>query len=74
MAYQLRERNAETLERMQTNVVSAEVNILAKKARLRNERRVTIKEETSNSYTKIEILAKNLERMMDRLDNIERRP
>ena len=49
MAYQLRERNAETLEIMQTGVVSVEVNILAKKSRVRNERRVTIKEETSNS-------------------------
>ena len=49
MAYQLRERNAETLERMQTDAISVEVNILAKKDRLRNERRVTIKEETSNS-------------------------
>ena len=70
MAYQLRERNFETLERMHTDVVSVEVNILAKKARLRNERRVTIKEETSSSDGKIDQLAKNLERMMDRLDNI----
>ena len=44
MAYQLRERNAETLERMQTNAVGVEVNILAKKSKLRNERRVTMKE------------------------------
>ena len=74
MAYQLRERNAENLERMQTDVVSIEVNILAKKYRLRNERRVTMKEETSSSNTKIDHLAKTLERMMDRLDKIERRP
>ena len=49
MAYQLKERNVETLERMQIDVDSVEVNILARKTRLRNERRVTIKEETSNS-------------------------
>ena len=48
--------------------------MLANKARLRNERRVTIKEETSTSDLKIDQLAKTLERMMDRLDNIERRP
>ena len=59
---------------MQKNVVGVEVNILAKKARLRNERRVTMKEEASSSDTKIYHLGKNLERMMDRLDNIERRP
>ena len=45
MDYQLRERNSKTLEIMKTNVVSVEVNILARKARLRNERRVTMKEE-----------------------------
>ena len=59
---------------MQIDVVGVEVNILAKKARLRNERRVTMKEEASGSDTKIDMLAKTLERMMDRLDNIERRP
>ena len=55
MAYQLTER-----ERMQTDVVGVEVNILAKKARLRNERRVTIKEEASSLDTKIDMLAKTL--------------
>ena len=74
MAYQLREINAETLERMKIDVVSVEVNILARKARLRNERRVTMKEEASSSDTKIDMLAKNLERMMDILYNIEIRP
>ena len=59
---------------MQTYVVGVEVNILAKQARLRNERIVTMKEEASSSDTKIDILAKTLERIMDRLDNIERRP
>ena len=59
---------------MQSDVVSVEANILSRKSRLRNERRVTIKEETSSSDGKIDQLAKNLERIMDRLDNIERRP
>ena len=43
IAYQLRERNPKNLKQMQTNVVSVEANLLAKRARLRNERRVTIK-------------------------------
>ena len=56
IAYQLRERNPETLEQMQINVVSVEANLLAKKARLRNERRVAIKQETSTSDFKIDQL------------------
>ena len=56
MAYQLRERHVETLERMQTDVVGVEVNILSRKPRLRNERRVTIKEETSSLDGKIDQL------------------
>lgn len=74
MAYQLRERNRETLDQMKSNVVSVEANLLAKKARLRNERRVTIKEETPTSNLKIDNLSKKLERMMDRLDNMEMKP
>ena len=41
----MRERDVDTLEQIQLDVVSVEINILAKKARLRNEQRVTIKEE-----------------------------
>ena len=48
--------------------------MLSKKARLRNERRVIIKEETSTSDLKIDNLAKKLEIIMDRLDNMERKP
>jgi len=39
----IRERNPETLEQMQSNVVSVEVNLLAKKSGMRNEKRVVIK-------------------------------
>ena len=74
MAYQLRERDAQTLEQMQLDVFSVEINILAKKTRLRNERRVTIKEENSNSDAKMDLFAKTLERVVDRLDNIEIKP
>lgn len=49
MAYHLRERNPTTLEKMQKNVVSVEANLLAKKAKLRVEKRVTIKEEPFSS-------------------------
>jgi hypothetical protein len=43
MSYQLRERNYVALEDMQKSVVSVEANLLAKRARKRTERRVTIK-------------------------------
>lgn len=73
MSYQLRERNLETLEQMQSNAVSVEANLLAKRARMRNERRVTIKDEPSTSDCKIDNLAKSMERIMDRLENMERK-
>ena len=59
---------------MQSNAVSAEANLLAKRARMRNERRVTIKEDPSTSDIKIDSLEKSMERIMDRLENMERKP
>ena len=73
MSYQLRERNPETLGQMKSNVVSVETNLLAKRDRMRNEKRVTIKEEPSTSEGKIDSLAKSVERIMDRLENMERK-
>jgi hypothetical protein len=69
MSYQLRERNSTTLEDMQKSAISVEANLLAKRARQRSERRVTIKEEpsTSNSDSKLDSLARAMERMMERL-------
>ena len=74
MAYQLRERNSSTLEEIQKDVVSVEANMLAKRARLRNERRVTIKEEPSTSFddAKIDSLIRTIERMMERINLNER--
>ena len=43
MAYQLCERDPSTLEDMQKIVVSVEANLLAKRARTRDEKRVTVK-------------------------------
>ena len=52
MAYQLRERDPTTLEDMQKNAVSVEENLLAKRARIKTEKKVTIKEEASPSDAK----------------------
>ncbi len=72
MSYQLRERNLETLEKMQSNVFSVEANLLAKKARMRNEKKVLFKEEASTSDGKLDVLARSLETIMDRLENMEK--
>jgi len=73
MSYQLRERNLKTLEQMQSNVVSVEASLLAKKAQMRNEKKVVFKEEASTSDGKVDVLAKCLERIMDRLYNMDRK-
>jgi hypothetical protein len=76
MSYQLRERNAATLEDMQKSVVSVEANILARRARQRTEKRVTIKEEpsTSSSGAKLDSLARYMEKNMERLTITKRNP
>ena len=74
MSYQLRERNPPTLEQKQRDVVSVEANFFAKRARMRNEKRVTIKEQPATSDVKINSLAKSLEKLMDKLENMERKP
>jgi hypothetical protein len=69
MSYQLRERNTTTLEDMQKSVSSVEANLLARRARQRIEKRVTIKEEpyTSSSDDKLDSLSRSMEKMMERL-------
>jgi len=59
---------------MQSVAVSVEVNLLSKRARVRNERRGTAKDETSLTDIKIDNLAKSMERLMDRTGNMERKP
>lgn len=48
MAYQLREREPSTMEDMHKIAVSVEANVLAKRARARAEKKVTVKEESSS--------------------------
>ena len=63
MAYQLRERDPSTLEDMQKIAVSVEANLLAKRARARAEKKVTIKEESSSS----DQVLRKVEQMLDRV-------
>jgi ribonuclease HI len=76
MSYQLRERDATTLEDMQKSAISVEANLLAKRARQRNERRVTIKEEpsTSNNDTKMDTVVRSLALLLERSNISDRNP
>jgi len=76
MSYQLRERNAATLEDMQKSAISVEANLLVKRARQRSERRVTIKEEPSTSTTdsKWDSVVRNLELLLERVNVSDRNP
>jgi len=73
-AFQLRERNPPTLEDMQSVAVSIEANLLSKRARVRNERRTPLKDETSPFDQKMDVLAKGMEKLMDKIENIEMKP
>ena len=74
MAYQLREREPLTLEDMQRGEISVEANLIAKRARMKSEKRVTYRDEVapSTSNTKLDNLVKTMERMMERMNVNER--
>ena len=57
---------------MQKNVVSVEANLLSKRARMRSEKRVTIKEEASTLDLKMDTLIQTVERMVDQLTITDR--
>lgn len=70
MAYQLRERDPPTLKDLQRGVVSVEENMISKRARMKNEKRVTYREKavTSTSDTNIDNLIRTMEKMMERIN------
>lgn len=72
MAYQLWECDPTTLEDMQKNIVSVEENMLAKRGRMRFEKRVTIIEESSSSDAKMDTFIQIMEKMVDQLTIIDR--
>ena len=63
MAYQLRERSPTTLEEMQKIAVSVEANLNARRARMRAEKKVAIKEEVST----LDQILRRMEKMFERL-------
>lgn len=73
MAYQLRERAPPSLEDMQSIAMSIEANLISKRNRARSERRTTFKEEPSASEQKLDAIIKGMDRLGDRVENIERK-
>ena len=71
MAYQLRERDFENLEDMQKGALSVEVNLMEKRARMKTEKRVSFREEStpSTSNSKMERMT---EEMMKEMSIIKR--
>ena len=63
---------------MQKAAISAEVNLIKKRARMKSEKRVTYKDETmpltSSFDAKIDNLVRTMERMMERINLSERTP
>ena len=75
MAYQLRERDPATLEEMQKIAVSVEANLNDKRARMKAEKKVTIKEEASTSDQVLRKVEKMIERLaIDKPDTQIRNP
>ena len=69
IAYQLREREPATMEDMQKIAVSVEANLLSRRARAKEEKKTTMKEESSS----MDQLLKRVEHMLERvkLDRLE---
>lgn len=73
MAYQLRERAPPSLADMQNIAVSVEANLIAKRTKAKNERRITFKEEPSTFDQKLDAIMKGMERLGDRVETMERK-
>ena len=73
MAYQLKERAPNSLAEMQNVAVIVEANLIAKRNRARTERRTTFKEEPSAIDQKLDALISGMHRLVDRVDNVEKK-
>jgi len=73
MAYQLKERAPQTLAEAQDVAVTVEANFIAKRNRARMERRTTFKEEPSAFDQKLDAIINGLQRLGERVENVERK-
>lgn len=58
---------------MQSVVVSVEANILSKRAKAINERRIPVKDENSHFEQKLDAILKGMDKLFDRVEIIERK-
>jgi len=70
MAYQLRERDYNTLEDMQKGAVSVEANLIENKARMKTERRVTYRDDIVASTSDYDRLSKNMEELQQMVKKV----
>ena len=73
MAYQLKERAPQTLADAQNVVVTVEANLISKRNRARMERRTTFKKEPSAFDQKLDAIISGLQRLGERVENVERK-
>ena len=72
MAYELRDKEHNTLEDMQKGAVNIEANLIEKRARLKSERRVTYRDDNvaSTSDQNYDKFSKNVERLQKMMENM----
>lgn len=73
IAFQLREREPETLEDSQKAAVTVEANLIAKRNRARLEKRSIYKEEPTTFDQKLDAILNSMKRLGDRVESVERK-
>ena len=73
MAYQLKERDCQSLEDAQRVAVTVEANLIAKRNRARLEKRTVFKEEPSAFDQKLDAILNGMKRLGDRVESVERK-
>ena len=73
MEYRLKERAPQTLAEAQNVAVTVEANLIAKINRTRAKRRTTFKEEPSAFDQKLDAIINGLQRLGERVENVERK-
>ena len=73
IAFQLREREPETLEDAQKAAFTIEANLIAKRNRARLEKRSIYKEEPTAFDQKLDAILNGMKRLGDRVESVERK-
>ena len=73
MAYQLKERDCQSLEEAQRVAVTVEANLIAKRNRAKLEKRTVFKEEPFAFDQKLDAIFNGMKRIGDRVESVERK-